>query len=94
MATVTVRNLEDDIVRRLRIRAEEHGRSAEAEHREILRTALLDSGRTVEEREQAVAQFAEFRRQIGGREGPTVAELLEESRNERMEQLTRHGDAD
>lgn len=41
MATLTVRNLEDDVVRRLRVRAAEHGRSAEAEHREILRTALV-----------------------------------------------------
>ena len=37
MATSTVRNLADDVVRQLRIRAAEHGRSAEAEHREILR---------------------------------------------------------
>ena len=40
-ATLTVCNLEDDIVRRLRIRAAEHDRSAEAEHREILRLALI-----------------------------------------------------
>ena len=43
MATLTVRQLEDDIVRRLRIQAAEHGRSAEAEHREILRQALTGS---------------------------------------------------
>jgi plasmid stability protein len=35
-----VRNLEEDIVRELRLRAARHGRSAEAEHREILREAL------------------------------------------------------
>jgi plasmid stability protein len=35
-----VRNLDADVVGRLRRRAAEHGRSAEAEHREILRTAL------------------------------------------------------
>lgn len=40
MATLTVRNLDDDVVRALRIRAAEHGRSAEAEHREILAAAL------------------------------------------------------
>jgi plasmid stability protein len=40
MATLTVRNLDDTIVRALRIRAAEHGRSAEAEHREILRHVL------------------------------------------------------
>ena len=42
MATLTVRNLDDDVVKCLRVRAAEHGRSAEAEHREILRAALLD----------------------------------------------------
>lgn len=42
MAILTVRNLEDQIVRRLRIQAIEHGRSAEAEHREILLAALAD----------------------------------------------------
>jgi plasmid stability protein len=36
-----VRNLEEEVVRELKIRAARHGRSAEAEHREILREALL-----------------------------------------------------
>jgi plasmid stability protein len=36
-----VRNLEEDVVRELKLRAARHGRSAEAEHREILRQALL-----------------------------------------------------
>lgn len=40
MAQLIVRNLEDDLVQRLKIRAAEKGRSAEAEHREILRRAL------------------------------------------------------
>lgn len=40
MAQLIVRNLEEDLVRRLKIRAAEKGRSAEAEHREILRHAL------------------------------------------------------
>lgn len=35
-----VRNVDDDIARALRRRASRHGRSAEAEHREILREAL------------------------------------------------------
>lgn len=35
-----VRNLEDDLIARLKRRAARHGRSAEAEHREILRQAL------------------------------------------------------
>ena len=36
-----VRNLEEEVVRELKMRAARHGRSAEAEHREILREALL-----------------------------------------------------
>jgi hypothetical protein len=35
-----VRNVEDEVVRALKIRAAEHGRSMEAEHREILRATL------------------------------------------------------
>lgn len=40
MAQLIVRNLEDDVVQALKERAGRHGRSAEAEHREILRTVL------------------------------------------------------
>lgn len=36
-----VRNLEADVVHELKVRAARNGRSAEAEHREILRQALL-----------------------------------------------------
>jgi len=40
MAQLIVRNLDDALVRELRERAARSGRSAEAEHREILREAL------------------------------------------------------
>lgn len=40
MATLLVRNLDDDVVRRLKDRASANGRSAEAEHRAILEDAL------------------------------------------------------
>ncbi|MEZ5836645.1 MAG: plasmid stabilization protein [Geminicoccaceae bacterium] len=40
MASITVRNLDDGLKRRLRIRAAEHGRSMEEEAREILRQAI------------------------------------------------------
>ncbi len=39
MAQVIVRNLEDDVVERLKLKAELHGRSLEQELREILRQA-------------------------------------------------------
>ena len=40
MTSITVRNIEDDLKRRLRIRAAEHGHSMEEEARRILRAAL------------------------------------------------------
>lgn len=40
MAQLTVRKLDDDLVRALKIRAAERGRSAEAEVRAILKEAL------------------------------------------------------
>lgn len=40
MATVTVRNLPDEVHRALRVRAATHGRSTEAEIREILETTV------------------------------------------------------
>jgi plasmid stability protein len=42
MASITIRNLDDSIKRRLRIRAAEHGRSMEEEARDILRQVVGD----------------------------------------------------
>lgn len=42
MSQLIVRNIDPEVVRALRRRAARHGRSAEAEHREILRSALAD----------------------------------------------------
>ncbi|MBW8874330.1 MAG: DNA-binding protein [Acidobacteria bacterium] len=41
MTQLIVRNLEEEVVRQLKLRAARHGRSAEAEHREILREVLV-----------------------------------------------------
>lgn len=87
MATLTVRNLDDDIVRRLRIRAAEHGVSAEAAHRDILRVTLLEGAAPRLDREAAAARLAEFRRRIAGRGSAASASLLEESRTGRMRAL-------
>lgn len=43
MATLTIRNLDDELKSRLRIRAARHDHSMEEEARSILRTALSDS---------------------------------------------------
>ncbi len=90
VATLTVRNLDDDVARRLRIRAAEHGRSAEAEHREILRTALL-GGEQKLARQQATERLAEFRRRTAGRGSASAAELLDESRSGRSAALSAAG---
>jgi antitoxin FitA len=92
VATLTVRNLDDDIVRALRIRAAEHGRSAEAEHREILRQ-ILTGNRRASSRAAAAERLAEFRRRSSGRGSTTAAELLEESRAGRAGDLLRESDS-
>jgi len=45
MAMLTVRNLPDDVHRALRVRAARHGRSTEAEVREILAAAVKPESR-------------------------------------------------
>lgn len=90
MATLTVRNLDEDLVKRLRIRAVEHGRSAEAEHREILKATLAGSEQRAA-REQATSRRAEFRRRTAGRGSPSFAGLLEASRRGRAEDLAGKG---
>ena len=40
LATITIRNLDDALKRRLRVRAAEHGHSMEEEARAILRAAI------------------------------------------------------
>jgi antitoxin FitA len=44
MPQLLVRDIESDVVRELKLRAARHGRSAEEEHREILRGALRHPG--------------------------------------------------
>jgi plasmid stability protein len=90
MATLTVRNLDDDIVRRLRIRAAEHGRSAEAEHRALLQEALVGDEQPPAH-VQAAERLAEFRRRTAGRGSSPASELLEQSRAARLETLTGTG---
>ncbi|MGD9538165.1 MAG: hypothetical protein AB7P52_10710 [Alphaproteobacteria bacterium] len=73
-----VRNLDDDLIRRLKRRAARHGRSAEAEHREILRQALAA------EAEPGFDELAaELRRLTRGRKQTPAEALLREGREER-----------
>jgi plasmid stability protein len=56
MASITIRNLDDGLKRRLRVRAAENGRSMEEEARDILRRTVgeapppKDLGRTIHAR--------------------------------------------
>ncbi len=80
MGQLTVRKVDDEIIRRLKIRAAEHGRSAEAEHREILKQALAQEEKTSAEAFWALADRLR-------KEGPKVpgdsADIIRQMRDER-----------
>jgi antitoxin FitA len=73
-----VRNLDDDLIARLKRRAARHGRSTEAEHREILRQALMAE---VEPSFETLA--AELRKLTRRRKQTPAEDLLREGRDER-----------
>jgi plasmid stability protein len=78
MANLSVRNLDDDLLGRLKRRAARHGRSAEAEVRTILRQALSS------ELEPNFEELAASVRALTADRKHTPAEvLLRESRDER-----------
>ncbi|MCC4618444.1 Arc family DNA-binding protein [Xanthomonas campestris pv. asclepiadis] len=62
MAILTVRNVPDEVHRALRLRAAEHGRSTEAEVREILESAVKSEKRI---RIRMGDALAELGRQVG-----------------------------
>jgi plasmid stability protein len=73
-----VRNLDDDVIAKLKRRASKHGRSTEAEHREILRQALAN------EAEPSFDLLAAELRNLTRRRAQTPSELLlREGRAER-----------
>ena len=73
-----VRNLDDELIARLKRRAARHGRSTEAEHREILRQALT------REAELSFDNLAAEVRKLTRRRKQTPSEvLLREGREER-----------
>ena len=77
-ADLHVRNVDDDIIIRLKRRAARHGRSVEAEHREILRQALCAE---VEPAFEEIA--ARLRQMTKGRNHTLAEDLLREGRDER-----------
>ena len=75
MAQILVRNLEPEVVERLKARAESNGRSLQAEVAQILRQASRT--KTMEE---ARAEAERIRRGFAGRRFPDSAELIREDR--------------
>jgi antitoxin FitA len=78
MGSLSVRNLDDDLFRRLKRRAARHGRSAEAEARDILRQTL--SGEAEIDFDMLAAQL---RALTSGRRHTPAEELLREARDAR-----------
>jgi plasmid stability protein len=64
MAQLLVRNVDDDLVRRLKMRATAAGRSAEAEHRLILEQALKPDVAAFKERARALRERTKGRSTI------------------------------
>jgi len=78
MASLSIRNLDDELVSRLKRRAARHGHSAEAEVREILRQSLQA------ETELSFDELAaELRALTAGRTHTPSEQLLREGRDER-----------
>jgi plasmid stability protein len=78
VGSLHVRNLDDKLIARLKARAVRHGRSAEAEHREILRQAL-----EVETEHSFDELAAQLRKLTASRKQTPSEELLREGRDER-----------
>ncbi len=73
-----VRNLDDALIAKLKMRAARHGRSAEAEHRAILRQVLET------EAEPSFDELAaDLRKLTAGRRQTPAEELAREGRDER-----------
>lgn len=79
MGTLHVRKVDDEIIQSLKERAARHGRSAEAEHREILRVALSGEQHRASWEERA----ARLREMIGDRPQTPSEVLQREGRDER-----------
>jgi plasmid stability protein len=78
MGNLHVRNLEDELILRLKRRAARHGRSTEAEHREILRLALA-----ADDEPSFDTLAAELRKLTQGRKQTASEVLQRDARRER-----------
>ncbi len=76
--SLLLRNVDDELLARLKRRAARNGRTAEAEHREILRHALAGDDAASFDR-----LAADFRKLTRGRRQTPSEVLLREGRDER-----------
>lgn len=79
MGQLLVRDLDDEVIRRLKQRAAAHGRSTEAEHRAILEAAVRGRAET-----SAVEASRRFRQEIAP-SGPNGTDIIREAREERVQ---------
>ncbi|MHC8509657.1 MAG: FitA-like ribbon-helix-helix domain-containing protein [Rhodospirillales bacterium] len=78
MATLTIRNLDDDVALRLKEEAKRNGRSVEAEVRQLLIQRFPHQRRT---REEAIAAIERFAEKTKGVEHTDSVLLLREDRD-------------
>lgn len=85
--TLTIRNLDEGVKRKLRLRAASHQRSMEAEVREILATSLAEDAPTPIDKEAAVSERRKrieavvgiWKDEMGGK---TTEEIMRELRDD------------
>ena len=75
MGVLTVRNVDDALIRALKIRAAHNGRSAEAEHRLILEQVLQPR------REELIERLRAHRKKLEGRDFADMTEIIRRSRD-------------
>ena len=75
MAQIVIRNLESDVVDKLRVRAKQHGRSLESEVRTILTQTAGFSPH------QAKKAALAWQKKLSGQRFPDTTELLGQDRN-------------
>jgi len=80
VGVLTVRKVDDQLIRELKLRAAKHGRSAEAEHRLILEQALRP------DRQALVRELRQHRRSLAGCDFSDMTEIIRRSRDSGWEE--------
>lgn len=78
MAQILVRNMDEEVIERLKKRAKEDGRSLQTEVKSILEKAAYEPKVDME---TARKMSEEFRRRFKGRKFPDTVELIREDRD-------------